>query len=238
MPVGKKLRYVRGLQPDQPSQQAVANLLGIPRTRYQSYEQGRARSKKKLSPVTSRLAEEWNVPEEWFWDAQDTNPYLGANAKRTLKELRVRVYHASPDGKLSRDEELSEMVPINSDLAALDPIALELPDDQMSPRFEPGWRIYGVYGRRLKPGSGYIAERKQPLPGKKERELIVGVYVVLDGEFYLEPLRNPERRVKTLDLQECALIVARQEVLDNNPNWVLTEMDLQDGLPMKIPKRT
>lgn len=67
--IADKLRRARGAQIPKVSQKDAADILGVSREAYVSYETGR------VTPTAGqvrKLAAEWEIPHRWFFDGQDT----------------------------------------------------------------------------------------------------------------------------------------------------------------------
>lgn len=84
---GLKLRRARKAQRPSPSQYEVADMVGVKRSTYGAWESGRNQPDPR---VVRRLARQWGIDEDWFWDQKDS-PVPVANLQPVDPEGTVRV---------------------------------------------------------------------------------------------------------------------------------------------------
>lgn len=242
--VAQKIKRARDRQRTRTTREMVAELAGkhgfpMSYVEVETIERGQSKSgARTLVPI---LVKEWKIPEDWFYDGQDTEPYRhlstsGVAETRSVYDLTGDYVdiplHLPLSGKVILINPV-ESLKVPAGLAKGDSFAVAVADVENAPRFRPGHRVIFRPKEFYADGAYVAAEHPTELvrgpDDKLHRRIYIRRYVYKGGRFMLVPrdAKAPSFDAAGFDLKGLAIA---KVTVHAEGRWFTIEI-CEDGLP-------
>lgn len=204
---GEKIQHARLSRRPSLSQSDVADMLGITRYKVANYESGRTEPPKQ---VVEKLARQWKLPEDWFWDNADLPPdspvYQSKDVGKPLFPAPLPYVEMSlgspvPAGSWADPDDTEDWIEVPGFLADKGRFAAYAEGESMLPLVEQGDLLIFQKEPRPRPGTIVLARNEK-------NQVAVKVLRVRDSRYALESLNREYPDAEAEFTQHIGYLVA------------------------------